>query len=210
MKKLLLVFLLSGCGENQAVKSSAEVDGKPTKTAPTITASGENGKDGAPGAQGPAGPKGENGKDGAPGAAGANGADGAQGAAGADGKDGAAGAQGAAGVDGAPGLAGSPGLGSIWTDPDTGSQWVYTAISVQYSSAVCPTGFVMVSHADVLPTKFQAYLTVFESTLKTNAAFWTSGTSGGGRYTGTVSTGGASQVLDGAPASSLHAVVCKQ
>ncbi len=172
---------------------------------------GASGKDGAVGAQGAVGVAGANGKDGAAGVAGVDGAVGADGATGPQGTAGADGAVGAAGADGTNGLSGSPGVGNFWSDPDTGTIWVFAAANAQYSPGLCPAGFAVVTHVDVLPTKFLTYLTVFLSTLKNGAYFWTGTVAYPSRYLGLITNGGTTQVLENPSQypNATHAIVCR-
>jgi hypothetical protein len=199
MKILPLVFLLIGCGTDVAAKNAAQATAVAT---PTVAST-----QGATGDTGPVGPQGDKGDTGATGAAGPAGPQGPKGDTGAVGTDGIAGQNGINGTDDAPGV------GTIWTDPDTGWRWVFAGVDVQLSGASCPTGFTLPDNLQLFPTKLFEFFIQLESTLPTDAAFWTQtiGFAGSGRYIVPIPPLGentAGGILETNPGTAQHEMLC--
>lgn len=105
-------------------------------------------------AQGPKGDAGPAGKDGA------QGPQGPKGDTGPAGKDGAA----------APAGTGYPALGTVWTDPDSGTLWQPVAANVAFADAKCPDGWSIPTMGT--PPKFYLFFETFFSTIPDVAGYW--------------------------------------
>ncbi len=113
------------------------------------------------------------GADGVSGKDGTNGQNGAQGIAGQNGSDGQGGVT---GQDGTNGVSGAPGFHDHWTDPDTGSSWVFVG-SATYTGIACPAGYTIPGQASGpstvgVPAKLYTYFSEFIATLPSATRFW--------------------------------------
>lgn len=99
---------------------------------------------------------------------------------------------------------GEPGLHSVWTDPDSGDQWQFAATSKIFADATCPPGYRIPTAS--LPLKFHDYFAAFESTLPTNAVYWTAIGGTIGEIVRPLTD--SENVIDDAPVTDRHLVIC--